>query len=71
MSSLAASIVWLECAFHGLVSTSGLTPNQHGTQAAGKLSTKETARLPLSRGLRREVAYSSWVLTHKDRPSPG
>ncbi|SVC19583.1 uncharacterized protein METZ01_LOCUS272437 [marine metagenome] len=56
MSSLAVSIVWLECAFHGLVSTSGRTPNQHGTQAAVKLSTKETAYLLLPSALRREVA---------------
>jgi hypothetical protein len=42
MSSLAASVVRLECAFHELVSTSGRLPNQHGTQAPAKLSTNRT-----------------------------
>ncbi len=49
MSSLAASVVRLECAFHELLSTPALLPNQHGTQASVKLSTNRARHLFLSR----------------------
>ena len=65
MSSLAASVVRLECAFHELLSTPALLPNQHGTQASVKLSTNRGRHSVLSKKFLLRVVEIRLVFTEQ------